>query len=580
MSGVEAGHDTTIRRTWREIEKLSFDFNNVVAHGKAYAVIQMLEEVIGKDTFFALVKTVLARYRNRYLSFEDFERVTEEISGQKLGWFFRDWVDGNKTLSYAVEAVEQTGGEARVTVRRTGTAGMPLELELVLADGTRQRRRIARETELQTITFPAKARVRQARLDPDQRMALYSPGGEHVWNIPLDPQFRQRAMAHVEHLAGLGQRVAGTEGETEAIQYIRAEMEKAGLRVAVEPFTFQSYRLDKAVLRMAEDAAEAAELGFDPYGPAGIQGEAVFLDPAVVNDPRQLSKAGIDGKIVVTTRGARLFLVGYLAKPKAAASVAPEDFERLKGRSGGPVELTTEGRRTEVRTANVVGTLGADSAAREVILSAHHDSWKGPGASDNASGVAVLLELARYFAQRKEPLPFRLRFVTFGAEEAGMLGAKAYLRQHEAELEDCELLFNMDTLGGKNFYVEMRGGVKGLPPKKGQNQLPADLMDKATHDLNARWFLLRPNVDLDASNVPEWLQQSIRETAEELGLAIRPAQQMGSDHRIFAQAGIVATNVAATVGKTHTAEDVPANLSAENLERVARLVAGVVEKVR
>jgi hypothetical protein len=87
-------------------------------------------------------------------------------------------------------------------------------------------------------------------------------------------------------------------------------------------------------------------------------------------------------------------------------------------------------------------------------------------------------------------------------------------------------------------------------------------------------------VDLDASNVPEWLQQSIRETAEELGLAIRPAQQMGSDHRIFAQAGIVATNVAATVGKTHTAEDVPANLSAENLERVARLVAGVVEKVR
>jgi len=228
----------------------------------------------------------------------------------------------------------------------------------------------------------------------------------------------------------------------------------------------------------------------------------------------------------------------------------------------------------------VVGTLGPQRAAREVILSAHHDSWKGPGASDNASGVAVLLELARYFARRKEPLPVRLRFVTFGAEEAGMLGAKAYLEKHQAELEHCELLFNLDTLGGQQFYVEMRDGVKGIPPKKAQNQFPADLMDKATHDILARWFLLRPDAEVGASNVPPWLQQAIQEAAQQLGLTIRPSRQMGSDHRIFAQAGIVATNVGASPGKSHTAEDKPEIVDAASLERAAHLVAGVVEKVR
>ncbi len=181
LGGVAKGHDTTIRRTRAEVANLSFDFNNIVAHGKAYAVIQMLEELLGRETFLKLVRTILERCRNRYLSFEDFEAAAEEVSGQQLGWFFRDWVDGNKVLSYAIEGVEQTAEEARVKVRRTGTAGMPLELEVTCEDGTRVRRRIARESDVQTISFPATARVRQARLDPDGRMALYSPAGEHVW---------------------------------------------------------------------------------------------------------------------------------------------------------------------------------------------------------------------------------------------------------------------------------------------------------------------------------------------------------------------------------------------------------------
>jgi hypothetical protein len=395
----------------------------------------------------------------------------------------------------------------------------------------------------------------------------------------FDADFQKRAMAHVEFLAGLGHRVAGTEGESKAIEYIRAAMEKAGLRVAVEPFRFQSFQLEKATLRLGEDSFEVSGLAFDVYGPLSIRGEAAVLDPAVVNDPKQLSKAEVDGKIVVTTGGARLFLLGYFGKPRAGVRVEPGGFERLKNISPGPAELTVEGQRLEERSANVVGTLGAESAAREVILSAHHDSWKGPGASDNASGVAVLLELARYFAQRGKPLPFRIRFVTFGTEERGMLGAKAYLVKHQADLERCQLLFNMDTLGGQEFYLEMRGGVKGIPPKKGQNQLPADLMDKATNDIEARWFLLRPDAEPAGSNVPEWLQQALREAAEQMGLKFRPAFNMGSDHRVFAQAGIVATNVASSTGKSHTPEDKPEIIAPESLERAARLIARVLEKV-
>ena len=116
---------------------------------------------------------------------QDFQTVAEEISGQKLDWFFRDWVAGNKVLSYAIESMEQVGAEAKVRVKRTGSAGMPLELELLLEDGTRLRKRIDRELEVQTLTFEVKAKPRQARLDPDRRMALYSPESSHVWGRKL-----------------------------------------------------------------------------------------------------------------------------------------------------------------------------------------------------------------------------------------------------------------------------------------------------------------------------------------------------------------------------------------------------------
>jgi len=93
-----------------------------------------------------------------------------------------------------------------------------------------------------------------------------------------------------------------------------------------------------------------------------------------------------------------------------------------------------------------------------LLLVAHYDHLGPadagfyPGANDNASGVAVLLETARLLSQRK--YPFELRFLFSDGEEEGMLGAKAYL----ADMEDPELVVNLDTVGraGVNHYRHLR----------------------------------------------------------------------------------------------------------------------------
>jgi aminopeptidase YwaD len=103
------------------------------------------------------------------------------------------------------------------------------------------------------------------------------------------------------------------------------------------------------------------------------------------------------------------------------------------------VELTVRAliETIEVSSQNVVGRAGERC---EVYLGAHYDSVStGPGANDNASGTALLLEVAR--AQRTDGLCV----VAFGAEEIGLFGSAAFVEEHD--VSGARLMLNFDMVG-------------------------------------------------------------------------------------------------------------------------------------
>ncbi|HLO84684.1 MAG TPA: M28 family peptidase [Nostocaceae cyanobacterium] len=94
-----------------------------------------------------------------------------------------------------------------------------------------------------------------------------------------------------------------------------------------------------------------------------------------------------------------------------------------------------------------------------ILIGAHYDGVPGTvAADDNATGVAVLLELAQKFAQ--QPARYPLRCVAFDMEEYGMLGSAAYVALLRQQNQPLRLMMSLEMLG----YYDPTPGSQKYPP--------------------------------------------------------------------------------------------------------------------
>ena len=122
-----------------------------------------------------------------------------------------------------------------------------------------------------------------------------------------------------------------------------------------------------------------------------------------------------------------------------------------------------------------------------IVLTAHYDSTSlSQGAYDNMSGSAGIMGVAAHFA--KNPHRYGLRFIWCGSEERGLLGSKAYCKDHEEELKKIVLNINLDMIGsimGKFIacvtaeeklvhYITYMGNELGFPVASHQDVYSSD----------------------------------------------------------------------------------------------------------
>jgi aminopeptidase S len=138
-------------------------------------------------------------------------------------------------------------------------------------------------------------------------------------------------------------------------------------------------------------------------------------------------------------------------------------------------------RDTDVETFNILADTAGDPA-RTIVVGGHLDSVRrGPGINDNGSGVAAILETARWMAESGVKPKNRVRFAFWGAEEVDLLGSKHYVDSlSTSELSQTMLNLNLDMAASPNggrFVHDGDGSSFGAAGPAGSDVIERTFLD-------------------------------------------------------------------------------------------------------
>ncbi len=297
-----------------------------------------------------------------------------------------------------------------------------------------------------------------------------------------------REMDHISMLAGeIGFRVATTEGEHRAANYIEQEMRTYGLQeIRQEPFpcatevTSGLFPYLYTALGSSLIAPLAPLLGFTGLlaAPTAMISEFRTNKGPVTWLTRKGTSHNVIGilparsevktRIVLLTHYDSVRVRNFM-KPNAGKS--PSRFLMpLLGLSylaavGSSVLGFVARRRKNKALARTTRSISGAAGAAMLTLATPLFAGQmipgidGEGANDNASGVAVLLSLAEQMVQT--PLEHtEVWFVATGGEEIGLVGARAFVEKHGKTLKDA-YFFAVDTVGAGRIHYTVQENFLG-----------------------------------------------------------------------------------------------------------------------
>ncbi len=152
-------------------------------------LILLRDHIIGRERFDPAFKQYINRWAYKHPVPADFFRSMEDGVGEDLSWFWRSWFYTTETLDQAVDSVASDSGSvaSRIFLRNAGAMPMPVELELVMDDGTTKQMSLPVEvwyggTHYNVLVPEAKKVVRVTidpkKLYPDVRRE------NNVWSAP------------------------------------------------------------------------------------------------------------------------------------------------------------------------------------------------------------------------------------------------------------------------------------------------------------------------------------------------------------------------------------------------------------
>jgi aminopeptidase YwaD len=279
------------------------------------------------------------------------------------------------------------------------------------------------------------------------------------------------------------------KGDSIAADYLAGQFENFGLKSYtssyLQEYSFNVNSLERVSVMINNEPLEFGRDFMINPSSGSLTGsfEPVMIDASLMKSPSRLlqllSEAGDDRLIILDSAGlhnqelygfvktmgmtCQLGISGMMEIcPKTPIGrvgrrVLPGPYIQVK-RDAVPeaiesVQIDVTNRYYEnYPTQNVIGFIPGQTQ-KVIVFTAHYDMLGSfgegnyfPGASDNGSGTAMVLDLARHFSAGKKPY-YTVAFMLFSGEEAGLMGSTHYANHPLFPLERIKLAINLDMVG-------------------------------------------------------------------------------------------------------------------------------------
>jgi hypothetical protein len=169
---LTSGHNEPISRYAHQFnEALSYRRN---VYDKAAFFYDMLKYVVGDSTFDEICREYFNRWALKHVNETRFKKVCEDVSGQKLDWFFHQWLHDSVTVDYGLGKVRkrktEDGWQTEVEIHRKARGIMPVEVALITQSGETAIQRWDGKEEFGTVLFKTANRPANVVLDPGDRI--------------------------------------------------------------------------------------------------------------------------------------------------------------------------------------------------------------------------------------------------------------------------------------------------------------------------------------------------------------------------------------------------------------------------
>jgi hypothetical protein len=420
----------------------------------------------------------------------------------------------------------------------------------------------------------------------------------------LERSFRGKINARnllttVEEICKIGPRLMATEAEHKAMSYVRKSFEDMGLSTQLDWIDGvvawrENYARARVIEPLEYEMTCHAVQGSASTPDGGIVGELIYVGRGYERD---YTNKKIGGKIVLhdppyvrKTDNPSFTEVAEIPIQKGAAGIVEYSEFRGRGivqpRSTGrhgvskpvlcvtyddgvylkellnewyaeprgwsvqeklPVRVWIDVKTTvrEDKTGNVTGILeGTDLKDEQILLVAHHDGPAlGMGANDNASSMAIVLQVAKALTSVRKPRR-TIRFITVGGEEYGYVGAEFCANNFQSAKEDIKAVVVLDLLGvGSKHVYTVEDGYGG-----------------------------------ERRRTTEWLNKFLVQVAEDLGFLIEPSVvDYSSDDGPFIAGGFptayLGPRLTMDTLEYHSYLDVPDNLDPNDMKISSDIVS-------